>query len=96
MSHITIDQQLFTPTTMVMNGIQKSSEYLKQREELIKHDRALRADHKRDPLSPVETIADQFIRKLRATEASTIWNADYPSIPHPFPGMEFLTGMLVP
>ncbi|KAK7467373.1 hypothetical protein VKT23_004430 [Stygiomarasmius scandens] len=77
---------------MVINGIQKSSEYLKQREELINHDRALRADHKRDPLSPAETIADQFIRKLRATEASTIWSADYPSIPHPFPGMEFLTG----
>ncbi|THU77915.1 adenosine deaminase-related growth [Dendrothele bispora CBS 962.96] len=66
--------------------------YMKRREELIALDRALRADHIRDPLSPTEAKADNVIRELRTKEASTIWNADYPSIPHPFPGMEFLTG----
>ncbi|EEB91591.1 hypothetical protein MPER_10026, partial [Moniliophthora perniciosa FA553] len=30
--------------------------------------------------------------KIRDLEANSIWIADYSSIPHPFPGMEFLTG----
>jgi adenosine deaminase CECR1 len=68
------------------------SEYKKRRDGLITLERALRADHKREPLSPAEISAEEVIRKLKATEAATLWSADYPSIPHPFPGMEFLTG----
>ena len=67
-------------------------QYNAQREELIKSDRALRRDHQVADLSTVEVEADQIIRKIRAAEANSIWNLDYPSIPHPFPGMEFLTG----
>ncbi|KAF5373693.1 hypothetical protein D9758_000762 [Tetrapyrgos nigripes] len=68
------------------------SEYTKQRDELIKVDQAQRADRKRGPLSPAEALADKVIRDLRAVEATTLWSAEHPSIPHPFPGMEFLTG----
>ncbi|KAK1217396.1 hypothetical protein PQX77_019936 [Marasmius sp. AFHP31] len=67
-------------------------QYNAQREELIKSDRALRRDHQVASLSAVEIEADQIIRKIRAAEANSIWNLDYPSVPHPFPGMEFLTG----
>ncbi len=39
-----------------------------------------------------EIEADRIVQRIRALEAETIWKQDYPSIPHPFPGMEFLTG----
>ncbi|THU84805.1 Metallo-dependent hydrolase [Dendrothele bispora CBS 962.96] len=71
------------------------ADYAKEREELISLDRALRADHRREPLSPTEVLADKVIRDVRMAEASSIWTAEYPSIPHPFPGMEFLTGRSV-
>ncbi|KAG7092704.1 hypothetical protein E1B28_009034 [Marasmius oreades] len=67
-------------------------QYKIQREELIKLDRSLRRDHQVTSLSAAEAEADQIIRKIRAAEATSIWSLDYPSIPHPFPGMEFLTG----
>ncbi|KAF5373694.1 hypothetical protein D9758_000760 [Tetrapyrgos nigripes] len=72
--------------------VHEVAEYKKRRDELITQDRALRADHSREPLSPAEALAEEVIRKLKTTEAATLWSADYPSIPHPFPGMEFLTG----
>ncbi|KAF7294760.1 Brix domain-containing protein [Mycena indigotica] len=75
------------------------AQYTHQREELIRSDRALRADHSTEA-SPAEIKADQYIRKLRASENITIWGAehegerelDYAGVAHVFPGMEFLTG----
>ncbi|KAJ3902865.1 hypothetical protein F5879DRAFT_962352 [Lentinula edodes] len=67
-------------------------EYEANRKELIFADRAQRADHKKGQLSELEVLADKVIREVRATEAASIWNREYEGIPHPFPGMEFLTG----
>ncbi|KAJ3880680.1 hypothetical protein F5051DRAFT_480111 [Lentinula edodes] len=67
-------------------------EYEANRKELIFADRAQRADHKKGQLSELEVLADKVIREVRATEAASIWNREYAGIPHPFPGMEFLTG----
>ncbi|GLB42927.1 putative adenosine [Lyophyllum shimeji] len=64
--------------------------YEEARAALIDEDRALRRD--RSQRTPEEARADQLIRDIRAAEASTIWKQEHPSIPHPFPGMEFLTG----
>jgi adenosine deaminase CECR1 len=66
--------------------------YQEARAALIHEDRYLRRDGhiKR---SDVEVKADQIIRDIRTAEASTIWMQEHESIPHPFPGMEFLTGM---
>lgn len=68
--------------------------YKSERAALIQQDRSLRSDHSHSsPLSTAEANADRVIRDLRASEASSIWAADYgDEIPHPFPGMEFLTG----
>jgi adenosine deaminase CECR1 len=52
----------------------------------------MRLDSARDHLTSSEIKADQVVRKIRAAEAKSIWGADYDSVPHPFPGMEFLTG----
>lgn len=68
------------------------ADYEAKRSELILADRALRADHKRGPLSELEALADQVVRDVRAVEAASIWTREYEDIPHPFPGMEFLTG----
>jgi adenosine deaminase CECR1 len=68
------------------------SAYQEARAALIQEDRCLR----RDTLvkySDVEVKADHIIRDIRTTEASTIWKQEHDSIPHPFPGMEFLTGL---
>ncbi len=69
------------------------ADYEAKRKELISKDRSLRLDVlDQDKLSALEIEADGLIRSIRATEAESVWSADYPSIPHPFPGMEFLTG----
>ncbi|KAF5389871.1 hypothetical protein D9757_003578 [Collybiopsis confluens] len=68
------------------------SDYQTRRQDLILADRALRADHKTGQLSELEAQADKVIRDLRAAEAESIWSREYEGIPHPFPGMEFLTG----
>lgn len=68
------------------------AEYEASRNALILADRALRADHKKGQLSELEALADKVVRDVRAAEAASIWNQDYEGIPHPFPGMEFLTG----
>ncbi|KAG6837260.1 hypothetical protein H0H93_012265 [Arthromyces matolae] len=57
---------------------------------LIHDDRALRRDCKE--LSDAEARADEIVRRIRTSEASTIWTQEHTLIPHPFPGMEFLTG----
>ncbi|KIK59537.1 hypothetical protein GYMLUDRAFT_44494 [Collybiopsis luxurians FD-317 M1] len=68
------------------------SEYQAHRDELILADRAQRADHKKGQLSELEARADKVVRDVRAFEAATIWTREYQGVPHPFPGMEFLTG----
>ena len=69
------------------------AEYQAQRTALIKQDRALRPDHSNaNKRTTAELKADYLLRKLRATEASSIWASEHENIPHPFPGMEFLTG----
>ncbi|KAK0503573.1 hypothetical protein EDD18DRAFT_636779 [Armillaria luteobubalina] len=69
------------------------ADYEAKRKELISKDRSLRLDVlAQDQLSALEIEADGLMRSIRAAEAESVWSADYPSIPHPFPGMEFLTG----
>jgi adenosine deaminase CECR1 len=68
--------------------------YQASRQDLITQDRALRADHQRS-WSDKERRVDELIRGIRADEAKTIWSRDYANIPHPFPGMEFLTGQSI-
>ena len=71
------------------------ADYEAQRALLIDDDRSLRREFLRIELrSDKEKEADNILRAIRASEAATIWKEDHPSIPHPFPGMEFLTGML--
>ena len=73
-----------------------TSDYEAQRAALINEDRSLRREFLRTDLySDKEREADKILRAIRASEAATIWNQEHPSIPHPFPGMEFLTGMWV-
>ncbi|KAJ7632900.1 hypothetical protein FB45DRAFT_913828 [Roridomyces roridus] len=67
------------------------AEYMEQRTALINHDRSLRPDHSRTP-TEVEARADKIVRELRAAEAVSVWGAEHEGVPHPFPGMEFLTG----
>ena len=70
-------------------------DYRTAREALISEDRSLRRDrvHDSSKVSAEEIKADQIVRGIRAAESSTIWRQDHESIMHPFPGMEFLTGM---
>ncbi|RDB21042.1 Adenosine deaminase CECR1-A [Hypsizygus marmoreus] len=65
--------------------------YKEARAALIDEDRSFRRDRHSIPSSD-EAKADRLVREIRAAEASSIWKQEYPSIPHPFPGMEFLTG----
>lgn len=66
-------------------------DYQAERDALIKSDRALRVDHIL-PNTISERQADQIVRRIRADDAESIWNAQQDEAPHPFPGMEFLTG----
>jgi len=70
------------------------SEYDYQRASLIDEDRSLRREFSvyTSLKSDKEVQADRIVRKIRALEAETIWKDDHPNVPHPFPGMEFLTG----
>jgi adenosine deaminase CECR1 len=40
----------------------------------------------------LESEADQIVRRVRADEAVSVWSVQQDEVPHPFPGMEFLTG----
>ncbi|KAF9555864.1 Metallo-dependent hydrolase [Agrocybe pediades] len=68
--------------------------FLSARASLIQEDRSLRREFSspNPPRSDKEVEADKIVRKIRAHEAATIWKEEHPSVPHPFPGMEFLTG----
>lgn len=67
-------------------------DYQAERDALIKADRALRVDQIR-PKSILESRADQIARRVRAHDAESIWSVQQDKVPHPFPGMEFLTGL---
>lgn len=70
------------------------NDYLQNRVNLINEDRALRID--RDitkQFSSAELRADRVVRAIRAKEAETVWGVEHDDVPHPFPGMEFLTGL---
>ncbi|KAL1677389.1 hypothetical protein EV122DRAFT_265877 [Schizophyllum commune] len=68
------------------------AEWQAARQALIASDRSLRRDTQRPPLSSAEQKAEKIIRAIRKKEAEGIWAAPHEAIPHPFPGMEFLTG----
>jgi adenosine deaminase CECR1 len=68
--------------------------YHKAREALIQDDLALRRENSAPvPFSDDSAKADAVLRRIRQEEADAVWAKDYASIPHPFPGMEFLTGV---
>lgn len=68
--------------------------YQAKRAALINEDRALRPDYTRKAnQSSIDLEADKIVRSIRAAEAISVWASEHADIPHPFPGMEFLTGM---
>jgi adenosine deaminase CECR1 len=76
--------------------LQMTTDYKTQRALFINEDRSLRREFLWTNLrSDKESEADEILRAIRASEAAGIWNEEHPSIPHPFPGMEFLTGIRV-
>ncbi|KAI6036488.1 Metallo-dependent hydrolase [Pisolithus microcarpus] len=66
-------------------------EHTQKRVALIEADRALRVDNARVS-RPLEDHADKLVRRIRTEEATTVWGVEHEGVPHPFPGMEFLTG----
>ncbi|KAF7363649.1 Brix domain-containing protein [Mycena sanguinolenta] len=66
--------------------------YKQERAALIDRDRSLRRDNSESKVSPSEAKADVIIRELRDAENKSVWAAEHEGVPHPFPGMEFLTG----
>lgn len=78
---------------MATNLVDKN-DYLRQRDELIDEDRRLRRDCSvLQTRSALEKEADEIVRRVRMEEAQTVWKEEHPDILHPFPGMEFLTGV---
>ncbi|EKM82473.1 hypothetical protein AGABI1DRAFT_124938 [Agaricus bisporus var. burnettii JB137-S8] len=72
------------------------NEYFEERDKLIGMDRALRRDISYiQSRSVLEKEGDEILRRIRAEEAESIWKEDHLDVPHPFPGMEFLTGKKV-
>lgn len=67
-------------------------DYLAERDALIEADRAHRLDRIR-PKTALESQADQIVRRVRAHDADSVWSEQQDEVPHPFPGMEFLTGL---
>jgi adenosine deaminase CECR1 len=67
--------------------------YQAERAKLIREDRALRWDLSTQNRCEAEIQADHIVRSIRAAEALSIWNVEHESVPHVFPGMEFLTGI---
>lgn len=69
--------------------------YKKAREALIRDDLALRRENSSPvPFNDDSAKADAILKRIRQEEADAVWAKDYTLIPHPFPGMEFLTGKL--
>ena len=77
-------------TMYMADAVPSLEEYYSARAALISEDRSSRKDS--SPVSELELKADNVVREIRVQEAQSVWSADYNEIPHPFPGMEFLTG----
>jgi hypothetical protein len=96
LAHFLITQSLcFHSASMPPVAGCSFSEYQSQRSSLVNEDRSLRREFLPSNLkarSDREVEADKIVRRIRSQEAETIWRQEYPLIPHPFPGMEFLTG----
>lgn len=74
---------------------QTLQDYRVKRDAFIHDDRSLRRENVRlAALSVKEKQADEIIRRIRTVEETKVWKQDYADVPHPFPGMEFLTGEL--
>lgn len=68
--------------------------YHRERAQLIADDRAFRIDAVNgDRFSDTARRADEIVRRIRKEEAKSIWAVEHDEVPHPFPGMEFLTGI---
>jgi len=81
------------PPSIPMSSNIDPTDYQMQRASFIDEGTSLRREFLSAHLRSVKEIdADRIVRKIRALEAETIWKQDHPTIPHPFPGMEFLTG----
>ncbi|KAF8643782.1 hypothetical protein AX16_008801 [Volvariella volvacea WC 439] len=91
--HLAFDQCNRVPIDLstIMSAPLSVAAYNAQRAALIQDDRLLRRENRSVP-SQLEKEADAIVRRIRAHEAASIWSAEYEGIPHPFPGMEFLTG----
>ncbi|KAG9318586.1 hypothetical protein JVU11DRAFT_678 [Chiua virens] len=88
----TLDSQIGTLQMTTMSSPALVA-YLENRIKLIDEDRALRIDYEKTKrASSVELRADRVVRTVRDREAKTLWGAEHDGVPHPFPGMEFLTG----
>ncbi len=76
-------------------------EYYARREQLIAEDRGQRLDAKSNAqvVDEVEAKADGLVRAIRAQEARNIWgpdsNLEVDDDTHLFPGMAFLTGIIL-
>jgi len=69
-------------------------EYQRERAQLVADDRSLRIDViNGERFSDTARQADEIVRRIRQEEAKSIWAVEHDEVPHPFPGMEFLTGM---
>lgn len=74
-------------------SLEAIADYQAKRAALVNEDRALRPDYARAANQPpAELEADKIVRSIRAAEAISVWASDHANVPHPFPGMEFLTG----
>ncbi|XP_006457908.1 hypothetical protein AGABI2DRAFT_176461 [Agaricus bisporus var. bisporus H97] len=82
---------MLTDTTILIPS--NENDYFEERAKLIGMDRALRRDSSYiQSRSALEKEADEIVRRIRAEETESIWKEDHLDVPHPFPGMEFLTG----
>lgn len=75
---------------------QALQDYHAKRTAFIQDDRSLRRENVRlSACSVKEKQADEIIRHIRTVEETKVWKQEYADVPHPFPGMEFLTGKLL-
>jgi adenosine deaminase CECR1 len=80
-----------------MSAVAVLEMYNRQRLEFIQDDRSRRRDLTQHAnVTNAEAIAERVFRDLRAAEAVAVWAAEHKDVPHPFPGMEFLTGLSCP
>lgn len=72
-----------------------AQDYWSSRNELISGERSLRRDYyPYQNLQSTAKKAEDIVRRIRRKELLTVWSGEHEEIPHLFPGMEFLTGMI--